>query len=603
MTTLNEVAAYSCEELCAFLAKHGLGECTVTKFKEENVDGSTFVILTPVDVSLEFNDLPLSERVRIRRVLNKLNEGSTSTSSSTSTSTPSTSASTPSASSFTSASDDHESTSIARVASCPAQPPSTPTLTCTDRSIDDDTRQHATITDELANYKPTDLPDNFKIPTKFGREIDRQLQQNREVGSIDEKYSKHIRRQIAHHVYSFQANPSRKTLEWLAYSLYRAHPGVGRMDPQVILSKISPNLGEQRRPFKPWGNLTQQLIRLMENIRASSKRRFSQDENKVKTNKKAKIADEVEPGILENIHLESHSAQIVHTILINSFISRITEDDELALNRHYEMLKKECRSKHPKKEVILELLRKELSRRKDRLESFSAKSRIKEISKEYPCLKWPDVLMEELTIHLEHDYKKKFTPQELILNWVKNLPHLRMYLNNYLEENDDSHDKDQELPEEVVLMSLPTLFSTKSPRARKAMGSKGAKDLTKHFVYILGENDSLTDIPKDMTSPFLLCRIKEAGGVETIMVMENSKNTYLTLEATEASGSESIVGKSVICLMAMYFVYMLHYPDAVKNSFYFLQQYVLGIEDLPARSTVQYQNEVQKYLKFLHNQQ
>ena len=108
----------------------------------------------------------------------------------------------------------------------------------------------------------------------------------------------------------------------------------------------------------------------------------------------------------------------------------------------------------------------------------------------------------------------------------------------------------------------------------------------------------------DITTPFLLCHTRddedhndgERQYMEAIMVMEKGGSVYSTLNDFN---DDDLIGKAMLSLLALYFVYDLDYPPSVKNTFFFVQQFVLGVSELTG-SHSHYDSVVNRYLTFIN---
>ena len=70
----------------------------------------------------------------------------------------------------------------------------------------------------------------------------------------------------------------------------------------------------------------------------------------------------------------------------------------------------------------------------------------------------------------------------------------------------------------------------------------------------------------------------------------------------DISEGEDSLGHAIVQLLAFFYVYHLEYPQPLRNSYFFLQQFVLGdhVSSTP-RILNSYHEAIQKYLVFANS--
>lgn len=98
-------------------------------------------------------------------------------------------------------------------------------------------------------YKPVDLPADFELPNKFGKKIDKTLKECEMPGSVPPDVTKRVVRQVADHIEAENPKPSKKTIEWIAWTYCLKYPGLKTANPLEIFganaeSKTSQSFNE-----------------------------------------------------------------------------------------------------------------------------------------------------------------------------------------------------------------------------------------------------------------------------------------------------------------------------------------------------------------------
>ncbi|KAL9953246.1 hypothetical protein ACROYT_G040632 [Oculina patagonica] len=133
----------------------------------------------------------------------------------------------------------------------------------------------------------------------------------------------------------------------------------------------------------------------------------------------------------------------------------------------------------------------------------------------------------------------------------------------------------------LLLKSLPQIFVTKLHKKKE--GKKEG---------VLAVISSDEEIPSD---PYILVQSGEDDDssevLYTVMVGEQK---YCTTEG------ENALGHAILQLLALFYVYHLEYPQPIRNTYFYLQQFVLGDHNvaLTPRILNSYHEAVQKYLVF-----
>jgi len=101
----------------------------------------------------------------------------------------------------------------------------------------------------ISLYKPVDLPKDFELPNKFGKKIDKALKDYKMSGSVPPDVTKRVVRQIADHIEAENPTPSKKTIEWIAWTYCLKYPGLKTANPLDIFggnaeSKTSQSFNE-----------------------------------------------------------------------------------------------------------------------------------------------------------------------------------------------------------------------------------------------------------------------------------------------------------------------------------------------------------------------
>lgn len=71
-----------------------------------------------------------------------------------------------------------------------------------------------------------------------------------------------------------------------------------------------------------------------------------------------------------------------------------------------------------------------------------------------------------------------------------------------------------------------------------------------------------------------------------------------------AEGEDSL-GHAIVQLLAFFYVYHLEYPQPLRNTYFFLQQFVLGDHNVSSTPRIlnSYHEAIQKYLVFANSLQ
>ena len=101
----------------------------------------------------------------------------------------------------------------------------------------------------MSLYKPVDLPADFELPNKFGKKIDQTLKECKKPGSVPPDVMKRVVRQVTDHIEAENPKPSKKTIEWVAWTYCVKYPGLKTANPLDIFggngeSKTSKSFNE-----------------------------------------------------------------------------------------------------------------------------------------------------------------------------------------------------------------------------------------------------------------------------------------------------------------------------------------------------------------------
>ena len=98
-------------------------------------------------------------------------------------------------------------------------------------------------------YKPVDLPADFELPNKFGEKIYQTLKECKKPGSVPPDVMKRVVRQIIDHIEAENPKPSKKTIEWVAWTYCLKYPGLKTANPLDIFGG---NAESNTKSFNEW---------------------------------------------------------------------------------------------------------------------------------------------------------------------------------------------------------------------------------------------------------------------------------------------------------------------------------------------------------------
>lgn len=79
--------------------------------------------------------------------------------------------------------------------------------------------------------------------------------------------------------------------------------------------------------------------------------------------------------------------------------------------------------------------------------------------------------------------------------------------------------------------------------------------------------------------------------------------SWLENKSTVTSEGEDSLGHAIVQLLAFFYVYHLEYPQPLRNTYFFLQQFVLGDHNVSSTPRIlnSYHEAIQKYLVFANS--
>ena len=110
-------------------------------------------------------------------------------------------------------------------------------------------------------------------------------------------------------------------------------------------------------------------------------------------------------------------------------------------------------------------------------------------------------------------------------------------------------------------------------------------------------HESSTDLAtRERKEPYILIHDEENDNHSFSLMIGEDK--YCSVDK-----SEHLMGHGLVQLTALYYVFHFEYPQQLRNIFFFLQQFVLGDNDLEVNSRVinSYHQSIKKFLVFANS--